>query len=652
MADDLEKMFQEAVNAVRQGQRARAKDLLSRLLRSEQKNAEYWIWMSAVVDTPNERQYCLQTALKLEPNHPAAKRGLIMLGALPGDDVAPVPPPRRKWSAPVDTQADDASQTAWSKVWYKLPPFFRSRPVILSFVGVVVFLCLGAGGCAIGALLQSRDGGVPRGYHTAPPVTPNWDTKTPTSSSTPTATPKVRSSTPTLSAATPLSALLAATYTPTARYIATPHNISEAYLSGIKAYNNQDYDKMLRNMQQASTEMPADADVAYYRAEALRLLKRYEEALAVYSEIIDDSPGFAPAYLGRARTQQALKDAPAVLADMDMAIQTDPNFVDAYLARAAYRLGQDAPELALEDLQAVETLNPNHPLLYFLRAEAYLKTGEGEQALEDAKRSYEMDITFLPVYLTLAQAYLINDEPEDAYHYLKIYLVYEKETAEAWLVMGILLYDLEDDYPSAIKAFDQALALDSKLSAVYRYRGLSYLALEDAKSAVNDLFQAVRVLPDSYENSFDLGRALYAAERYTDAVNQLTVALSLAETDEQRAAVYYLRAEIYQVANSIQQAVRDWEALLALPEGAAPKAWLDEARGNILALTPTPVVTDTLPPTATLSETPTPTETSTPTPTATFTQTPTRTATFTPTPTRTRQPSATSTTTRTLTPKP
>src|SRR5512143_933282 len=85
MAED-DVVFQEAVEALREGKKARARELLTGLLKTDQNNATYWVWMSATVDSPKERIYCLQTALKLDPENATAKRGLILLGALPPDE--------------------------------------------------------------------------------------------------------------------------------------------------------------------------------------------------------------------------------------------------------------------------------------------------------------------------------------------------------------------------------------------------------------------------------------------------------------------------------------------------------------------------------------------------------------------------------------
>jgi len=100
MAEDV--MLQEALEAIRQGQRIRARDLLTRLLRANQNNPQYWLYMSSVVDTTREQIYCLQNVLKFDPKNASAMQGLVLLGArAPEGAVTPVPPVRRKWNVEV-----------------------------------------------------------------------------------------------------------------------------------------------------------------------------------------------------------------------------------------------------------------------------------------------------------------------------------------------------------------------------------------------------------------------------------------------------------------------------------------------------------------------------------------------------------------------
>ncbi len=68
-------MLQDAVDALREGDKAHARDVLTRLLKTDQNNPTYWVWMSATVETNRERIYCLQTALKFDPENASAKHG-------------------------------------------------------------------------------------------------------------------------------------------------------------------------------------------------------------------------------------------------------------------------------------------------------------------------------------------------------------------------------------------------------------------------------------------------------------------------------------------------------------------------------------------------------------------------------------------------
>src|SRR4030067_2738045 len=123
MADD--NMFQEAVDALRRGDRTRAKEQLTLLLKSEQTNVTYWIWLSAAVDSPKERIYCLQTALKLDPENAAAKRGLIVHGALPPDEtVQPFPLSRpRAWEEKLLLAHEKPKPKGWEAI--KASPAIR-----------------------------------------------------------------------------------------------------------------------------------------------------------------------------------------------------------------------------------------------------------------------------------------------------------------------------------------------------------------------------------------------------------------------------------------------------------------------------------------------------------------------------------------------
>ena len=73
-----EKTFQEAVQAVSQGQRVRARDIFTRLLKKDPNNPEYWLWLSAVVED-SEKVQCMERVLSINPENVWARKKLKLL---------------------------------------------------------------------------------------------------------------------------------------------------------------------------------------------------------------------------------------------------------------------------------------------------------------------------------------------------------------------------------------------------------------------------------------------------------------------------------------------------------------------------------------------------------------------------------------------
>jgi hypothetical protein len=135
-----EKMYKAALEAIDQGQTARARDLFTRLLRTDSSKTEYWLWMSTLVESNQERIYCLESALRVDPSNEAAKRGLIILGAKEaGKDVTPVPPIKRNWEKELEVVAEPP-KSFFRRIWDNR--VFRFASVIVAGF-IVVGLVLG-----------------------------------------------------------------------------------------------------------------------------------------------------------------------------------------------------------------------------------------------------------------------------------------------------------------------------------------------------------------------------------------------------------------------------------------------------------------------------------------------------------------------------
>ncbi|MEO8607950.1 MAG: hypothetical protein ABI690_08720 [Chloroflexota bacterium] len=99
MPANVDGMVREGISAYRAGRKDEARALLLRAVEIDQYNEQAWLWLSAVVESVEEQQTCLENVLTINPNNDRAKQGLTML-----TQKAAAPPPTAKSAA---TQADD-----------------------------------------------------------------------------------------------------------------------------------------------------------------------------------------------------------------------------------------------------------------------------------------------------------------------------------------------------------------------------------------------------------------------------------------------------------------------------------------------------------------------------------------------------------------
>lgn len=564
-------MLKEAVEAVRQGDRARGRDLLTRLLKTDQNNASYWLWLSAVVDTAKERLYCLQTALKLDPDNASAKRGLVLLGGLPPDDaVRPFPLNRpRSWEEGLSIPKEESEKPrGWAN------PLVR----LFTILGILVV----AGGLFLGGYNLFAPGLRPVIFGT-PTHHPTF-----TVSSTPTITPAFRTATPTFLGPTPLSFFLPATYTRTPLYVVTAHpGLTDSFFkAGMRLLAAGDYETARVQFEQLLNSEPQAADASYYIGETYRFEANYAEAHKAYQSAIEINPDFAPPYLGRARVNLALKSGMDVLDDFERAIVLDPQFVEAYIDRAAYLISNSNPREALNDLETALELNPNSAPAWMYLAQAQLASGDAAAALESGLRANALDLTLVPVYLTLAQAYIATGQAAQAVAVLQTYTIYKPDDKAAFLSLGTA-YNAAGDYPLALKTLDRYLEKDPHNAEAYFQRGTAYLNLENADLAEADFKKAIGYDPSDFDSQLGLARVYDLQGKPNDAFLQVEKnAFPLAKTDETRAQCYYWQA-IFLEHISNQEGAKDyWNRLIRLPEGAMPPEWRAAAFEH-LGITPT-----------------------------------------------------------------
>jgi tetratricopeptide (TPR) repeat protein len=630
MADDEElspdesgenTMLREAIEAMRLGNRVRARDLLTRLLKTDQKNSTYWVWLSAAVETQKERLYCLQMALQADPENAAAKRGLVLLGALPPDDsIPPFPVKRaRQWEEELSIPQEPVEK---KRGW--------ANPVVRLFIilGIVVVL---TGGLFLGGTLLSRNGAVP-GF-LSPLRSTSTRRPTVTITFTPSVTPLYRTATPTFNGPTPLWMFLDSTYTPTPLYVVTTHPplTRASFDAGLRSLALGNYETARVQFQDVLRAEANAVDAYYYIGESYRMQGDFRSAKDAYQEAINLNAAFAPAFLGRARANLGLDRNTDVMNDLNEAINQDRNFAEAYIERGAYQVDSN-PAAAKKDLETALELTPDSALAYLYLADAQLNLGENEAALQSATHANELDLTLIPAYLTMARAYIAVGQTAQAVSVLKTYTIFAPQDVSAYLKLGTA-YNAAGDYEAAVVILNKAIDANRRDAEAYFQRGWAYLHLDNPNLAETDFKSTIYYDPFDFDAQLGLARAYFMQGQPGDAYVQAEQnAYPLAKSDGTKAQVFYWEAIFLEAINDPTSTIGArvaWTKLLDLPADVMPAEWRTEAYQH-LNLTPTFTPSVPVAPHSTQTSTRTPTATSTASPTKTPAQLATATATKTP----------------------
>jgi tetratricopeptide (TPR) repeat protein len=617
MATPSQSMITEAIAAARAGDRARARDLLSRLLRTDSANAEYWVWMSAVVDTDRERIYCLESALKLDPTNRAALRGLVILGARKPADAelaAVLRIPRRQVAAvSASTALRRAPRLNWGLI---------SLSALAIFAVAILFTYGGPVFTALGILGRRALAPPPQLATLSPTPSATSILQTPTQTPLPAATRVLRTPVPTEFAGTPLALLVPFTMTPTPIVGATPHNEYEAYQSGLEALAAGRYDEALGYFDQVAKLAPRLEDVQYLRGEALRLAGTPRLAFAAYDAAILLNRDFAPAYLGRGRAFMAIGDPTRAISDLESAYKLDPQLEQAYLELAQYYAGKRLYDKAEELLQRAVDRGAGTPLVLIRLSRAQYGRTNYQDAVKNAVEGSAADPTIVEGYLAIGAGYYELGLYNDAVWPLKTYVLYSPDDPLGWSYLGRAMVQT-GDAGGALAALDRALSLNERHAPAYQGKGFLSLLQGDPQAALDAFRQARRFSPDNYELMLGVGRAQFLLGNYREAISELNQAISvageerlLANRERRRADGYVLLGLVYEATRPplIEDAIVQWNYVLSMG-GSSPEA-VAMAEQHLQALTgriPTRQPTWTA--SATLFGT-TPTRTPTPTPTA------------------------------------
>jgi FkbM family methyltransferase len=305
-----------------------------------------------------------------------------------------------------------------------------------------------------------------------------------------------------------------------------PRDADALYLLGIVELQKANPLAAIEWIDRAIAIRPNSAEFFYSRGNALRNLKRFDDALASYDQALTIKPDYAEALNNRGVALGALRHFDDALASYDRALAIRPDYAEAFNNRGVALGALRRFDEALASYDRALTIRPDYPEALNNRGVAL----EDLKRFDDALASYDRALSFKPDYpeainnrgLALGALKRFDEAIVSYDRALAIKPAY----AEAFYNRGNALRDLKR-FEDALASYDHALAIRSDFANAFNNRGF---ALEDLKrfdDALVSYDRALAITPDYPEALNNRGNALTALKRFDDALASYDRALEL-----------------------------------------------------------------------------------------------------------------------------
>ena len=226
-------------------------------------------------------------------------------------------------------------------------------------------------------------------------------------------------------------------------------------------------------------KLAPSARVWTVRGDALRALRRFDEALTSYEKALALDPRFIEALGNLGATLRDVRRYPEALETLDRALSLSPHDTELLCNRGAILLDLERPGEALPSLNTALALAPDHVLALNNRALALKQLGWKEEALGACERALAVDPDQAAVWLTQGGVLAELGRVEEALASYDRGLALAPDNALGLADKSLLLSEIGRT-GEAVALLRQALALDpNRVRLFYNLTQIEKLALDD-----------------------------------------------------------------------------------------------------------------------------------------------------------------------------
>ncbi len=354
-----------------------------------------------------------------------------------------------------------------------------------------------------------------------------------------------------------------------------------------------EYDEALASINVAIELEPRDSLLLNEKAATLLTLKKYLEAIAIYSKLIQikseayayNNRGAAKYYLGnkqeaisdydravsinpqaadvynnRGLAKSALGNKQGAISDYDLAISINPLYVEAYRNRGVAKSALGNKQGAISDYDKAIAINPQFSAAYYNRGVVKYTLGNKQEAINDYDRALAIDPQYADAYNSRGAAKLSLGKNQEAINDFDKAIAIDPKFVFAYRNRGDAKYILGNKQ-GAISDYDRALTIDPQYADAYNSRGAAKSALGNHQGAIGDYDRAVSINPQAADVYNNRGLAKSALGNKQGAINDYDRAISI---NPQDAGAYYNRGNAKLALGNNQEALSDYDLAISI----------------------------------------------------------------------------------------
>ncbi|MYA71879.1 tetratricopeptide repeat protein [Candidatus Poribacteria bacterium] len=268
------------------------------------------------------------------------------------------------------------------------------------------------------------------------------------------------------------------------------------------------------------------ADLKYQHGNFLMVLRKIEEAIKAYSDVIELNPHYSAAYNNRGVVYTNKGEYDLAIRDFNIAIDLNPNDSFAYNNRGNAYNDISKVDKAIKDFNTAIDLKPDYSNAYNNRGNAYVKKHSFDKAIEDFNTAIKLDPSFAGAYNSRGAAYHEKGNLEKAIEDFSEAIKLDSNYVSPYINRG-RVRGRKGMISEAIGDFSKVIELRTDYADAYYDRGVAHGKKRDFDLAIVDYTKAIQLKPIYTEAYCNRGSAYFSKGEFNLAIADYTKAIEL-----------------------------------------------------------------------------------------------------------------------------